>query len=98
MIIWKLRGKFRPDGALWMIYVTLYATMRFGVQFLRLDEVKFWGLQQAHFLAIIVVIVTVPWMIRYMRRRVDGGPAGDSGDEPPGSRPSRRRRRRRATA
>ena len=98
MIIWKLRGKFRPAGALWMIYMALYASMRFGLQFFRIDEVKFWGLQQAQFIAIIVLIVTVPWMIRYMRRRVGSGPAGEPGDQPSGSRTSRRRRRRRAAA
>ena len=98
MLIWKLRGKFRPDGALWIIYITLYSTMRFGLQFFRIDEVKFWGLQQAQFLAIMVVIATVPWMIRYMRRRVSIGPAGDSSGQPSGPRTSRRRRRRRAAA
>ena len=98
MIIWKLRGKFRPDGALWMIYMALYSSMRFGLQFFRIDEVKFWGLQQAQLLAIIVLIVIVPWMIRYMRRRVGSRPAGDSGDQPSGPRTSRRRRRRRAAA
>ena len=99
MILWKLRGRFSPHGSLWMIYLTLYAMMRFGVQFLRIDEEKFWGLQQAHIIAIIVVAVTVPWMVYYMRRRVGGGP-GDSDDagERPARSGSRRRRRRRATA
>ena len=97
LVVWKLRGRFVPDGALWMVYLTLYSTMRFAIQFLRVDEVKVWGLQEAHFIAIIVVAVTVPWMVMFLRWK-RGSSDDDTPDEPATHTGSTRRRRRRATA
>jgi phosphatidylglycerol---prolipoprotein diacylglyceryl transferase len=94
LVIWRLRGKFAPDGALWMIYLTLYSLMRFGIQFLRLDAVKVASLQEAHFIAIIVLAVTIPWMAYFLRRRKDSG----AEDDAPTTKPRRRRGRRRSAA
>jgi phosphatidylglycerol:prolipoprotein diacylglycerol transferase len=97
LVVWKLRGKLIPHGALWMVYLTLYSIMRFTIQFLRVDEVKVWGLQEAHFIALISVAVTVPWMVmflRWKRRSSDD----DTPDETTSGSGGRRRRRRRATA
>ncbi len=71
-VIFILRGRVRPAGSIFMIYLALYATARFGIQFIRLDDVKFWGLQEAHLIAILVWIVTIPWIVwkvRFNRRR-----------------------------
>ena len=97
MVVWKLRGKFIPSGALWMVYLTLYSVMRFAIQFLRVDEVKVWGLQEAHFIALITVAVTVPWMVMFLRWK-RGSSDDDAPDEPTPRTGSTRRRRRRATA
>ena len=70
-VIFLLRGRVRPAGSIFMIYLALYATARFGIQFVRLDDVKFWGLQEAHLIAILVWLVTIPWIIwkvRFTRR------------------------------
>ncbi len=77
-VIFLLRGRVRPVGSIFMIYLALYATARFGIQFIRLDDVKFWGLQEAHLIAIIVWLVTIPWIIWKVRlidriRRPRGG-------------------------
>ena len=66
-IIFLLRGRIRPAGSIFMIYLALYATARFGIQFVRLDDVKFWGLQEAHLIAILVWIVTIPWILWKVR-------------------------------
>jgi prolipoprotein diacylglyceryltransferase len=97
MVVWKLRGKFIPNGALWMVYLTLYSVMRFTIQFLRVDEVKVWGLQEAHLIALITVAVTIPWMVMFLRWK-RGSSDGDTPDEPAKPTGSTRRRRRRATA
>ncbi len=94
-LIWKLRGRVRPDGSLFVIYLTLYALGRFSIQWLRLDPVKFLALQEAHIIAILVLIVTVPWMVMYLRWKRPGSASesGPSGSEASGGRRSGRRRR-----
>ena len=59
-IIWKLRDRLRPDGMLFALYLSLYAVGRFLVTFLRQDKVWVLGLQEAHFIAILVLAITVP--------------------------------------
>jgi phosphatidylglycerol:prolipoprotein diacylglycerol transferase len=59
-VIWNLRGKLAPPGMLFALYLMLYSIGRFFIQFLRLDKVWFGGLQEAHIIAILVLLVTVP--------------------------------------
>ena len=66
-VITRLRGKLRPAGAIWMVYITWYSVGRFSIQYLRLDDVKFWGLQEAHLIAIGVLAFTIPYMIMKVR-------------------------------
>lgn len=89
-IVWKLRGRLKPDGSIWMLYLTLYAIGRFSVQWLRLDPVKFWGLQEAHIIAILVLLVTIPYLVlktRFVK-------PGEEPDDPSSQRPTTRRERR----
>ncbi len=83
-ILFMLRGKLRPAGSLFMLYLALYATARFAIQFVRLDDVKFWGLQEAHIIAIIVWAITIPFLLWKTRLRksqdVSQGP-GDNADD-----------------
>ena len=98
-VIFLLRGRVRPAGSIFMIYLALYAVARFGIQFVRLDDVKFWGLQEAHLIAIIVLLVTIPWIIWKVRlidriRRPRGGkPATTPSDRPSAGRSRRERQR-----
>ncbi len=90
-VITRLKGKLRPAGAIWMVYITWYSVGRFAIQFLRLDDVKFWGLQEAHIIAIMVLSFTIPYMImkvRWVGKDIDV----DSGGE--GSKRSAARRKR----
>ncbi len=68
-VIFVLRDRLRPAGSLFMVYLALYAIARFCIQFIRLDDVKFWGLQEAHLIAIIVLLITVPFLIWKTRLR-----------------------------
>ncbi|MFW6195505.1 MAG: prolipoprotein diacylglyceryl transferase, partial [Chloroflexota bacterium] len=91
-VVWKLHGRLKPHGAVWMVYLSLYAIGRFFVQFFRLDDVKFWGLQEAHIISLLVLAVTVPfiaWKVRF-RRPDDRGPE----DDPTSRRMSRARAKR----
>jgi len=59
-VIWNLRGRLAPPGMLFALYLMLYSIGRFFIQFLRLDKVWVGGLQEAHIIALIVLLVTVP--------------------------------------
>ena len=59
-VVWKLRDRLRPDGMLFALYLALYAVGRFLVSLLRQDRVWALGLQEAHFIAILVLLITIP--------------------------------------
>ena len=62
-VIWKLRNRLRPNGMLFAIYISLYAIGRFGVSFLRTDPIWAFGMQEAHFIAIAVLLIAIPVLI-----------------------------------
>ena len=89
LLIWKLRNRLRPDGMLFALYLVLYSLGRFGITFLRQDKVWALGMQEAHFIALIVLAITVPLLL--IRARPI--PAGEAASTPP---PAPRDRRSRA--
>ena len=88
-ILWKLRGRLRPDGMLFATYLALYALGRFTITFFREDKIWTFGMQEAHYIAIIVLVITIPLLV--VRARFTD-PAPDTGTLPPGTRAERRRR------
>ena len=62
-IIWKFRGRLKPDGMLFALYLTLYSIGRFGISFLREDRVWALGMQEAHYIALFVLAITIPLLI-----------------------------------
>lgn len=62
-----LRGRFRPDGSLFMIYLSLYSLWRLGIGFIREGTPFFLDLHQAQVIAIIVLAIMVP-MLAYRTR------------------------------
>ena len=70
VLIWNLRNRLRPDGMLFALYLALYALGRFGITFFREDRV--WGnfgMQEAHYIALLVLVITVPLLIIKARPR-----------------------------
>jgi phosphatidylglycerol:prolipoprotein diacylglycerol transferase len=75
-VIFKLRGRFKPDGSLFLIYISLYSLWRIGIDFLREGAPFFLGLHQAQVIGIIVLAIAVPilvlrtrWVGRKLPRR-----------------------------
>ncbi len=63
-ILWKLRGRIRPDGSLFLFYLTLSSTGRFFLSFLRLDSnTVFLSLNQAQWISLLVLAVALPLLI-----------------------------------
>lgn len=75
-VLLKLRGRLKPDGSLFMVYLALYSVWRVGIGFLREGTPFLMGLQQAQVLGIIVLAITVPWLIYRRRRTVMASPEG----------------------
>ena len=61
-ILLKLRGQFKPDGSLFLIYLGLYSAWRIGIDFLREGTPFLFGLHQAQVIGIIVLAVCVSLM------------------------------------
>ncbi len=62
-VVWKLRDRLRPAGMLFAVYLAMYALGRFMVTFLRQDKVWAFGLQEAHYIAILVLLIVIPLLI-----------------------------------
>jgi phosphatidylglycerol:prolipoprotein diacylglycerol transferase len=68
-VLVKLRGRFKPEGSLFLIYLSLYALWRVGTDFLRPGTPFLFGLHQAQIIAIIVLLITIP-LLAYRTRWV----------------------------
>ena len=66
--MWRLRGKFKPEGCLAFFCFCLFAAGDFGVRFFRIGEPLLWGLYQAQVLDLAILAVFLPWLIIRMRR------------------------------
>lgn len=76
-LLWKLRSVYKVDGMLFLTYAGVYAAGRFLLTYFRVEEVWFFGLQEAQVVALVVLILTVPLLTRRMQagRRLDRQPA-----------------------
>jgi len=63
-LLLKLRGRFKPDGSLFLIYLSIYSLWRVGIDFLRDYETPplIFGLHQAQIIGIIVLAIAVPML------------------------------------
>ena len=62
-VLLKLKGRFKPDGSIFLIYLSLYSLWRIGIDFLRDGTPFLFGLHQAQVIAIIVLAITIPLLV-----------------------------------
>ena len=62
-VVWGLRNRLRPYGMLFTLYLALFSVGKFLISFLRLDKEWVIGLTEAHFVAIVVLVITVPILL-----------------------------------
>ena len=82
-MIWPLRGRLKPDGMIFVTYLALYSAGKFFLSFLRLDNVWVLGLREAQFIAIIVLVITVPILVfkaQIVRQREGAGARAGRGE------------------
>jgi phosphatidylglycerol:prolipoprotein diacylglycerol transferase len=80
IVLW-LRKKLKPDGSLFLVYLTLYSVWRIGSDFLREGTNFLFGLHQAQFIGVVVLIVCIvllAWRTRWVKK-------GEAVDEKPAS-------------
>ena len=94
ILIWKLRDRLRPDGMLFTLYLALYSIGRFGITFMREDRVWALGMQEAQYIALIVLAVTVPLLLIKARPVPAGEVVIDSPEVQPRDSRTRAERRR----
>ena len=58
-VLLLLRGRFKPDGTLFLIYLGLYSVWRFSISFLREGTPFLFELHQAQVIAIIVILIAL---------------------------------------
>ena len=67
-ILLKIGKRFKPDGALFAIYLAMYAFGRLFIDFTRDGTPFLFGLHQAQIMSLVVMLVTVPWLVFKSRR------------------------------
>jgi phosphatidylglycerol:prolipoprotein diacylglycerol transferase len=83
-VIWKLRGRLKPDGSLFLLYLCIYSVGRFGIEFTRYvgsGQINIGGVIHApHFITIVTFAMCLTLLIRNMRQAKalpDGGEIED---------------------
>jgi phosphatidylglycerol:prolipoprotein diacylglycerol transferase len=59
-ILFKLRRRLKPDGSLFLVYLSLYSMWRLGIDFIRDGTSFLLSLHQAQVVSIIVLAITIP--------------------------------------
>ena len=62
-VLLKLRGRFKAEGSLFLVYLSLYALWRVGGDFLRVGTPFLFGLHQAQVIGIVVLAITIPLLV-----------------------------------
>lgn len=68
-VVLKLKGRLRPDGSLFLIYLSLYSLWRVGIDFIREGSPFLFGLHQAQVIGIIMLAIAIP-ILAYRARWV----------------------------
>jgi phosphatidylglycerol:prolipoprotein diacylglycerol transferase len=68
-VIWPLRKRGLPAGAIFAIYSLLYALTRFFISYVREERVWFWGLQEAQVVALLGLVVSAAALLWLLGQR-----------------------------
>lgn len=68
-LLWRLRKRQLPDGALFLLYLVLYAAGRFVVTFWSSYQTVALGLNQAQLVSLVAFAVGLPLLLFLMHRR-----------------------------
>jgi phosphatidylglycerol:prolipoprotein diacylglycerol transferase len=66
-VVWRLRRRILPDGALFLVYLGLYSLMRFLLAFTSAYQIVAFGLTQSQLVALVGLAVSLPLLARLLR-------------------------------
>ncbi len=66
-VLWRMRGRFKPPGALFLLYLCLYAAGDFGLRLFRVNEPFLLGLHQGQVISLAILAVVLPLFIIKIR-------------------------------
>jgi phosphatidylglycerol:prolipoprotein diacylglycerol transferase len=75
-VLLLLRKRLRPDGSLFLAYLTFYAAWRLGIDFIREGKPLLFGLHEAQLISIVVLIISITLMAlktRWVKKGEDEG-------------------------
>jgi phosphatidylglycerol:prolipoprotein diacylglycerol transferase len=75
-VLLLLRGHFKKEGTVFYIYLFIYAAWRFGIDFIRDGSPFFFGLHEAQFIGLVVMLITLPLIFvrnGWVKRSADVG-------------------------
>ena len=64
-VLWNLRGRLRPDGALFPVMVAMYSFGRFFISWVREEPAVVGPLHQAHIISLVLFVASVALLIRW---------------------------------
>jgi phosphatidylglycerol---prolipoprotein diacylglyceryl transferase len=70
-ILLMLRKRLRPDGSLFMVYLSLYSIWRIAVDFIREGKPFLFGLHEAQIISIVILVITISlmaWKTRWVKK------------------------------
>ena len=68
-IVWRFRGKFKPEGGLMFFGFCIYAIGDLSLRFLRAGrEPLLWGIDNAQFVDLAILVIFLPWLIIKLRQ------------------------------
>jgi phosphatidylglycerol---prolipoprotein diacylglyceryl transferase len=87
-ILYALKDKLKPEGALFTVYYAFYAAWRLGIDFIRAGTPFLFGLHQAQFIGVVILAVTIPIIIMRVRWKKKDETAKDAASPAGGEAPS----------
>ncbi|MEA3253858.1 MAG: prolipoprotein diacylglyceryl transferase family protein, partial [Chloroflexota bacterium] len=67
-VVWQMRRRLKERGALFILYLWLYAIGDFVIRFFRVNEVFLWGLQQGQVISLAIFVGALSLFILKIRR------------------------------
>jgi len=62
-VLWRLRGRLKPEGALFLAMVAMYSFGRFFISWVRVEPAVVGPLHQAHIISLILFIGAVAFLV-----------------------------------
>ena len=62
--LWRLQGRLKPDGSLFLIFLALYSFGRFLISWVRLEPEVLGPLHQAHIISLVLFVVAIALLVR----------------------------------